>query len=95
MGLTQERLAEKVSLSPTYLAKLEAGNRTPSIETLMALATELELDLGDLVTGIGEDGEMTKLTNLSTALVGLSPEDIGFVEQQLLHLVSYLRHCGR
>ena len=45
LGLTQERLAEQVGLSPTYVAKLEAGDKAPSFGTIMDLANALELEI--------------------------------------------------
>ena len=40
-GLTQESLAEKIGVSDTYIRKLEAGDRTPSLEVILALANTL------------------------------------------------------
>ena len=39
--LSQESLADKVGVSDTYIRKLEAGARTPSLEVIMALAAAL------------------------------------------------------
>lgn len=39
--LSQEELAERVSVSDTYIRKLEAGERTPSLETVLALSVAL------------------------------------------------------
>ena len=39
--LSQEMLATKVGVSDTYIRKLEAGDRTPSLEMLVALAGAL------------------------------------------------------
>jgi transcriptional regulator with XRE-family HTH domain len=47
-GLSQERLAEKVDISPRYLSRLEVGQQLPSIETLAGLAEALEVQLWEL-----------------------------------------------
>jgi transcriptional regulator with XRE-family HTH domain len=39
--ISQEALADKVGVSDTYIRKLEAGVRTPSLEMVMALAGAL------------------------------------------------------
>ena len=39
--ISQESLADKVGVSDTYIRKLEAGARTPSLETVLALAAAL------------------------------------------------------
>ena len=48
-GLTQERLAEKASLSLGYIARLEIGRHDPSLSTLVKLATALKMTVGELV----------------------------------------------
>ena len=40
-GLTQQALAEKAGLSRIYVAKLEAGDRLPSLPALARIAKEL------------------------------------------------------
>lgn len=48
-GLTRERLARSAAVSSSYLAQLEAGEKTnPSDSTLRALASVLELDTDEL-----------------------------------------------
>lgn len=39
--LTQEQVAEQVDIHPTHLQKLEAGDRLPSLGTLIRLASVL------------------------------------------------------
>ena len=40
-GISQEKLAEKVGVSPTFIAHLETGRKSPSFETLEALGNSL------------------------------------------------------
>ena len=47
-GLTQELLAEKLQITPRYLSRLEVGQQSPSIETLVKLAKVLEVELHEL-----------------------------------------------
>ncbi len=47
-GLTQEGLAEKATISPRYLSRLEVGHQSPSIETVAKLAEALEVELWEL-----------------------------------------------
>ena len=42
-GLTQEKLAEKVGISPSFLGHIERGTRVASLETLVALCNELSV----------------------------------------------------
>lgn len=91
LGLTQERLAEQIDLSPTYVAKLEAGVKALSLGTLIDLARALDLDPADLVRWSEEQVDLERARNLAAAFDGLASEDTSFVETELLHLISHLR----
>lgn len=47
-GFTQERLAEKLDISPRQLTRIEAGENFPSFETLEKISLYLEVDLKSL-----------------------------------------------
>ena len=47
-GLTQENLAEKVGIHPTYVGKLEGGRNNPSTKMLYKITRALGIKLSDL-----------------------------------------------
>ncbi len=47
--ITQEQLAEKCGLSPSFIGHIEGGTRIPSLETICRLAKELNVSLDYLV----------------------------------------------
>ena len=47
-GLTQEKLAEKINVHPTYIGKIESGKNNPSILLLYKLSKALKIKLSDL-----------------------------------------------
>lgn len=47
-GLTQERLAEEVKISPRYLSRLEVGQQSASLETLARVCEALNIELWEL-----------------------------------------------
>ncbi len=47
-GFTQERLAELVNVSPTYIRHLETGRRTPSVTILYDIAINLNMSVDDI-----------------------------------------------
>jgi len=53
-GLTQEALAEKASLDPTYISGIERGVRNPGIKNVARLACSLGTTVSDLSRGIEE-----------------------------------------
>lgn len=49
MGITQEELAEKADLHPTYLGSVERGERNIALENIIALAKALGCSPKDLM----------------------------------------------
>lgn len=47
-GLSQEELAHRASLHPTWISHLESGRENPAWGTVRRLATALEVPLGAL-----------------------------------------------
>ena len=51
-GLTQEKLAEKAGLDPTYISGIERGRRNPGIWNVVQLADALELTAAELLAEV-------------------------------------------
>ena len=69
-NLTQEEVAARVGRSQKYISALECGQRSPSWETLVALAHKgFEIRLASLMFGIDEDIG-AQLQDLSDVLAG-------------------------
>ena len=52
LGLSQEAAAERCGIHWTQLGKVERGQRSLRLETIMKIADGLGIDAGDLVTGL-------------------------------------------
>ena len=50
--LTQEKLAEKSGLDPTYISDIERGRRNPGIKNVARLAKALGLATAELCKGV-------------------------------------------
>ncbi len=50
--LTQEKLAEKAGLDPTYISGIERGLRNPGIKNVARLAKALGLSTAELCKGV-------------------------------------------
>lgn len=48
-GLSQETVAARLDVARTYISYLESGQRYPSVEMLIALATALEIRPGEIL----------------------------------------------
>lgn len=49
LGITQEELAEKADLHPTYLGSVERGERNIALENILAIADALGCSAKDLM----------------------------------------------
>ena len=52
LGITQEKLAEKISVSPSYISEIERGSSICSLQVLIDIADILELNLDYLVNDV-------------------------------------------
>lgn len=48
-GMTQSVLAERCGIYRTYLSRIEQGGANPTLSVLIAIATNLEIDVRELV----------------------------------------------
>lgn len=54
-GLTQERLAFKSQVHPTYISQLERGKKSPSLDVVAALARALKQRASVLIAAAETD----------------------------------------
>ena len=63
-GLSQERLAELIGISLSFLGHIERGTRIASVETLARISKALEMDMHYVVfgysSGYNTDSELLK-----------------------------------
>jgi transcriptional regulator with XRE-family HTH domain len=88
--LTQEVVAGRLGVSPKYVSQLECGQRSPSWETLVAIAHYgFETHVAALMFGIDEDLE-ADLQELSEVLAGWPKE----ARRHFLQAVRLLLRAG-
>lgn len=66
IGITQEKLAEQIDVSPSYISEIERGSSICSLQVLVDIANVLHLNLDSLVNGINEnniDSSFTEILN--------------------------------
>jgi transcriptional regulator with XRE-family HTH domain len=97
-GMTQEVLAEQIEADTSYLARIEIGQRQPSIDKLDQIAKALGVPLGQLFTGwaagmklpAGERAWTTQAKILGKSIEELSAADL----KLLVKLAERLGHQG-
>ncbi|MEV0710412.1 helix-turn-helix domain-containing protein [Nocardia aurea] len=52
LGLSQEKAAEACGLHWTYLGQVERGRRNLTLHNILKIADGLEIDAGELVSGL-------------------------------------------
>ena len=89
-GLTQEIIADRIEVTPKYVSQLECGQRSPSWETLVAIAHHgFEIRLAALMFGIDEDIP-ADVQDLSDMLAGRPKE----TRRDLLQAMELMLRAG-
>ena len=72
-GLTQRALARRVGLSASLISQIETGRSQPSVSTLYALVTELDISLDVLFENDAADPPAMSVSKTSRGKVGPPP----------------------
>ena len=89
-GLTQEMIAVRIEATQKYVSQVECGQRSPSWETLVAIAHQgFEIKLATLMFGIDEDLGVEVL-DLSDVLAGRPKE----ARRDVLHAIELILRAG-
>jgi transcriptional regulator with XRE-family HTH domain len=94
-GLSQLALAERSDLSADFIGKVERGTTSPSLESLKAIATALNLPLGDLFVGELAAGPLQEaLIELIQMCRGHPNENIALIVEVARPILQRLRTHG-
>lgn len=74
-GLTQEKLAELINVSPNYLSALERGLYNINLELLVKIMNCLDCTADELFCDVIKYGYKIRASQLSDKIENLSPED--------------------
>jgi len=73
-GLTQEKLAEKMGVSPKYLSSIERGKENPTLDMIINLAQSMNIEIAELFTSI-EVEDPSRRKSLITSLLKEADEE--------------------
>lgn len=92
-GLTQQALADAITLHVNQIKRYEAGTAQPTLDTLARLAKELHTSLDELVFGDTERGPSDELRLQFEALSQFDEEDRRVAKAVLESLI--LKHNAK
>lgn len=87
LGLSQEKLAEQINVTPHYIYEIERGSKAMSMETLINLCTVMEFSADYVLFGIQKQNSGSVYEKLDQ----LSDERRLRAEQALELLLPFLR----
>lgn len=76
-GFTQERLAEKIDISSSYIGYLERAQKCPSLELLAKISEALDIE-PSLLLSPPDNGD-DELKRIMSLLKGKAPYSVAFV----------------
>lgn len=86
-GLTQQQLADRVGLTKTSISCYESGSRTPTLDTLIDLANELNIELSYF---LGTENYYVASDN-SNYGINLATDEMNLIKELRNHTVIYKR----
>lgn len=87
MGISQEKLAEMINVSPHYIYEIERGTKTMSLETFVTLSEALNLSTDYILFGNKKDDTVS----LSEQLSKMDEEQRTRVESAFKALLPYIK----
>lgn len=75
LGITQEKLAEIVNLSVSYMGAIERGEKLPKLKVFISIANALKVSSDVLLSGVLDVGNQIIASELLEELSSLSKSD--------------------
>lgn len=73
-GLTQEQLAELVSVEPRHISRVEGGYNSPSIERLALISEVLSVPIQELFNFMHLNETEDRMKDIDTVIRGMNEE---------------------
>ena len=82
-NLTQEKLAEKIGLTPNHLSRIEMGRHNPYFETIMLAAKELDVPIDAFLEDVEDNDINTFLQLIKSDIAGMSKNQIEMIKKYI------------
>ncbi|MEK4508239.1 helix-turn-helix domain-containing protein [Paenibacillus sp. FSL K6-2524] len=88
-GFSQEKLAFKAGITPSYMGQIERGEKSPTIDTLDKVTRALNIELSDLfvfTSNETSDLETTHIDKITYQLLGRTP----YEQEEIFNFIKRL-----
>lgn len=82
-NLTQEKLSERIGITPKHLSKLEAGRHNPHFDTIILLAQELDVPIDAFLEDIEDNQINTFLQIMKNDISSLSRNQLEMLKRYI------------
>lgn len=82
-NLTQEKLSEKVDITPNHLSKLEAGRHNPHFDTIILLAKALDVPVDAFLEDIEDNQINTFLEIMKSDISSMSKNQLNMLKRYI------------
>lgn len=87
-GLTQEALSEKMEINPKYLSSIERGKENPTLNTLISVADNLGVDLGEVFSVLQAEDPVASKEMILSVLDRADEKQLNMILRMLLVIVG-------
>lgn len=88
-GITQERLAETLGVSPEYCSKIETGKAKANLERLSQISVALNIELEFLICGVVHESNSYLNSEVKKALSNCSVDKVDAIIK-MIEIISKL-----
>ena len=89
LGWSQERLAERANLHPTYIGQLERGEKNATIESISKVSAALDTSLSQLFENISPSASAQDIPSRCYDIIQAQPtkeqEDLLLILEQIVY----------
>ena len=93
--MSQQRLAEAVGCTASYISAIERGEKTPNLETFIAIASSLSVPADVLLQDVLPDWWETWEKEIDQVLAPLLPHNRAYIKSQIIEYHQLEETCAQ
>ncbi len=86
---TKEQFAELLDVDPSYISKIESGDRTPSVEMLIKISNKTNISLDEMFCVETSSGSEKRMSKYIQIINTLKPDEKQFIFNMLDKMLEY------